>query len=331
MTMILVTGGAGFIASHLTDELLNHGHKVVVVDDLSGGFSENVSDKAIFIKGDIQDHIFVAELFKNYKFDYVFHFAAYAAEGLSHFIKRYNYTNNLIGSVNLINESIKAKVKCFVYASSIAVYGDLEPPLSEEMSPAPTDSYGLAKLTVEKELEISRQMFDLNYITFRMHNVYGERQNVSDPYRNVAGIFIRQLLEGKPMTIFGDGHQTRAFTYIGDIISTITRAPFEHKAYNEAFNLGNDHYTSVLDLSKLLAEVMNKPWEIIQLPQRSEVVHAYANHSKISNYFNIGKPTPLAVGIQKMVKWVLQVGLRPQKRYKDIEITEKIPKIWLND
>ena len=147
----LVTGGAGFIGAHVTDELIKLGHEVVVLDDLSGGLEENVNPKAKFIKGSILDHVLLEKLFNEYKFDYVYHLAAYAAEGLSHFIKRFNYNNNLIGSVNLINESIKHKVKCFVFTSSIAVYGAGKPPLKEDMQPVPEDPYGIAKYAVEME------------------------------------------------------------------------------------------------------------------------------------------------------------------------------------
>src|ERR1700709_542595 len=141
----LVTGGAGFIGAHVTNELIKQGHKVVVLDDLSGGFRENVNSKAIFIQGSITDHELLSKLFNEHKFDYVYHLAAYAAEGLSHFIKRFNYNNNLIGSVNLINESIRHKVKCFVFTSSIAVYGRNQLPMSEDMLPVPEDSYGISK------------------------------------------------------------------------------------------------------------------------------------------------------------------------------------------
>src|SRR5438105_14647580 len=150
MTTALVTGGAGFIGSHVVDHLIDElGFDVVVLDDLSGGFKENVNPRARFVQGSIVDYRLVTSLFDAYRFDYVYHLAAYAAEGLSHFIKRFNYTNNLMGSINLINESVKHKVKCFVFTSSIAVYGALKPPMTEEMIPVPEDPYGIAKLAVE--------------------------------------------------------------------------------------------------------------------------------------------------------------------------------------
>src|ERR1043165_3010812 len=240
----LVTGGAGFIGAHVTDELVKLGHEVIVLDDLSGGFEENVNPKAKFVKGSILDVELLERLFEENKFDYVYHLAAYAAEGLSHFIKRFNYNNNLIGSVNLVNLSIKHKVKCFVFTSSIAVYGAGKPPLREDMTPVPEDPYGIAKYAVEMELKVSHEMFGLNYVIFRPHNVYGEYQNLGDRYRNVVGIFMNQLMQGRQLSVFGDGLQQRAFSYIGDIAPAIANSVNIREAMNEVFNIGADqHYT----------------------------------------------------------------------------------------
>src|SRR5262249_27124532 len=216
MAVALVTGGAGFIGSHVAAELLRKGHAVIVLDDLSGGHQSNVPRGAYFEQGSILDEAKIQALFEKHAIDYVFHLAAYAAEGLSHFIKRFNYQNNLIGSINLINASVNYGVKCFVFTSSIAVYGSAQPPMIEETMPLPEDSYGIAKYAVECELKTSYEMFGLNYIIFRPHNVYGEHQNIGDRYRNVIGIFMNQIMRGQPLTIFGDGSQTRAFTYIDD-------------------------------------------------------------------------------------------------------------------
>lgn len=211
MSTCLVTGAAGFIGSHVVRELLARGHRVIAFDDLSGGFAENLPSGAEFTKGSIDDVNAIDRLFYDFRIDFVFHLAAYAAEGLSHFIKRFNYTNNLIGSVNLINASVNSgTVQCFVFTSSIAVYGRNQVPMSEDLVPAPEDPYGIAKYAVELDLKEAHDMFGLNYIIFRPHNVYGEGQNIGDPYRNVIGIFMNQILQGKPMTLFGDGKQTRA-------------------------------------------------------------------------------------------------------------------------
>ena len=195
------------MGSHVAESLLRMGHEVVVLDDLSGGFEENIPKAARFVQGSILDPELNDRLFDLHSFDYVYHLAAYAAEGLSHFIKRFNYNNNLIGSVNLLNASINHQVKCFVFTSSIAVYGAGQSPISEEMAPIPEDSYGVAKLAVEQEMRISHEMFGLDYVIFRPHNVYGERRNIGDCYRNAVSILINQLLCGKPMTILEDGEQ----------------------------------------------------------------------------------------------------------------------------
>ncbi len=179
-TSVLVTGGAGFIGSHVVKHCLGMGHEVIVLDDLSGGFQDHIPVEALFVEGSVTDHVLVEELFNKHRFDYVYHLAAYAAEGLSHFIRRFNYNTNLIGSVNLINESVKHKVKCFVFTSSIAVYGKGQLPMKEEMTPIPEDPYGVSKYAVELDLKAAHEMFGLNYVIFRPHNVYGENQNIVD-------------------------------------------------------------------------------------------------------------------------------------------------------
>ncbi len=220
----LVTGGAGFLGSHVVDALVARGLDVVVLDDLSGGFPDNVNPSARLVRGSILDVELVDSLFNENRIRRVYHLAAYAAEGLSHFIRRFNYQNNLIGSVNLIDASVNHDVESFVFTSSIAVYGVNQLPMREELVPSPEDPYGIAKLAVEQDLRASRQLFGLNYVIFRPHNVYGERQNIGDRYRNVIGIFMSQILRGEPLTIFGDGSQTRAFTYVGDIAPVIAQA-----------------------------------------------------------------------------------------------------------
>ncbi len=324
----LVTGGAGFIGSHVTDALLKKGYEVVVLDDLSGGFKENVNSKSKLIECSITDYQRIDSLFKQESFDYVFHFAAYAAEGLSHFIKRFNYENNLIGSINLINASINYKIKNFVFTSSIAVYGAGQTPLTEEMEPAPEDSYGIAKLSIEKELEISKRMFDLNYIIFRPHNVYGHRQNIGDKYRNVIGIFMNQLMQGKPMTIFGDGLQTRAFTHISDIAPIIADSIEVQKSWNTIYNIGADVPYSVKALAEEVASAMGVPPVIEFLDYRNEVVHAFSDHSKVKKVFNIQSSVTLKEGLSSMAQWVKKEGVKSSKPFKNIEVIKNLPKSW---
>jgi len=329
MKKSLVTGGAGFIGAHVTNELISMGHQVVVLDDLSGGFEDNVNPNSIFVHGSITDNELVQELFEKYQFDYVYHLAAYAAEGLSHFIRRFNYENNLLGSVNLINESVKHKVKCFVFTSSIAVYGEGQLPMREDMVPMPEDPYGIAKYAVEQDLKCAHEMFGLDYVIFRPHNVYGEYQNIGDRYRNVIGIFMNQLLQGKSLTVFGDGNQTRAFSYISDVAPYIAKSVDIKEAYNEVFNIGGDVDYTVNDLAETVMKVMNLEQPIQYLEARNEVVHAYSDHSKAKKVFNITKDfVPLEEGVQKMAEWVNKVGARSTPKFSNIEITEKLPAIW---
>jgi len=328
MPTSLVTGGAGFMGSHVADHLLAKGHDVVVVDDLSGGFRENVPANATFVQGSVTDHHFIDKLFERHSFDYVYHLAAYAAEGLSHFIKRFNYNNNLIGSVNLVNASINHRVKCFVFTSSIAVYGAGQSPMSEEMIPIPEDSYGISKLAVEQELRVSHEMFGLDYIVFRPHNVYGERQNVGDRYRNVVGIFMNQLLRGEPMTIFGDGTQERAFTHIDDVAPVIAHSIDYPAARNQVFNVGADTPYTVNDLASIVAEAMGMKCNVQHLDARNEVKIAYSDHSKGARIFGDRQIKSLKDGITAMAAWVSQHGSRESNIFEGIEVQRNMPPSW---
>ena len=325
---VLVTGGAGFIGSHVVDELISFGENVIVLDDLSGGFKENVNNKALFIEGDICDYELIKKIFNENRIEYVFHLAAYAAEGLSHFIKRFNYNNNLIGSVNLINQSVINKVKCFVFTSSIAVYGKNQLPMTEDTVPMPEDSYGIAKYAVELELECSHKMFGLNYIIFRPHNVYGERQNIGDKYRNVIGIFMNQILQNKPLTVFGDGEQSRAFSYIGDVAPVIAKSIHVKEAYNDVFNVGADIPYTINQLIQKVREVMSAEPEVRYLDPRNEVVHAYSSHKKAETVFKLKEKTELETGLLKMSEWVKRHGAKSTKNFGEIEIEDKLPPSW---
>ena len=328
MPSSLVTGGAGFMGSHVAEHLIRLGHRVVIIDDLSGGFKVNVPTGATFIEGSILDHHLLEGLFSEHRFDYVYHLAAYAAEGLSHFIKRFNYANNLIGSVNLVNASVNYGVKCFVFTSSIAVYGVGQVPMTEAMIPQPEDSYGIAKLAVERELQVSHEMFGLDYVIFRPHNVYGERQNIGDRYRNVVGIFMNQLLREEPMTIFGDGQQKRAFTHIDDVAPVIAGCVDVPQALNQVFNIGADEPYTVNFLSETVAEALGLPHRVKHLPPRNEVVVAFSDHQKAYGVFSSRPTVSLKDGVRAMGKWVRAYGARESSVFTNIEIMKNLPPSW---
>jgi UDP-glucose 4-epimerase len=247
---------------------------------------------------------------------------------LSHFIRRFNYNNNLIGSMNLIDAAVNNNVKRFVFTSSIAVYGAGQTPLTEEMTPIPEDPYGVAKLAVEQDLKCAHEMFGLDYTIFRPHNVYGERQNIADRYRNVVGIFMNQLLKGEPMTIFGDGEQQRAFTHINDVAPLIAEAVNIEASRNQIYNVGADVPFTVNELARVIAKAMGLACNVKHLDPRNEVKIAFSDHSKCDSAFGNRRKTTLEEGITAMAQWVKEHGARESSVFKDIEIMRNLPKSW---
>lgn len=329
-TSALVTGGAGFIGSHVVRALAATGRvRVVVLDDLSGGYPDNVPPGVLLVQGSVVDHALLARLFDEHRFSYVYHLAAYAAEGLSHFIRRFNYTVNVVGSMNVINECVRHDVACLVFTSSIAVYGPIEPPMREDQVPQPEDPYGIAKLAVEQDLAAARRIFGLHSVIVRPHNVYGEYQNIADPYRNVVGIFMNQIMKGQPMTIFGDGTQRRAFTYVGDIAPMIAESVWNTSAQDRVFNMGADTAVSVLDLARAVANAMGVPGHPVEhLGARKEVQFAWADHSAVRQAFGVRTQTPLDDGLARMTAWVKRVGPRSTPPFGAIEIERGLPPTW---
>lgn len=329
MKNVLITGAAGFMGSHVCDHCLKLGYNVIGLDDLSGGFEDNVPDAVHFIEGSINDVELINKLFDKYKFDFVYHLAAYAAEGLSHFIRRFNYQNNLIGSINLINASVNSgTVQRFVFTSSIAVYGAGQTPMTEDMTPMPEDPYGVAKYAVELDLKAAYEMFGLNYTIFRPHNVYGERQNMGDRYRNVIGIFMNQAMQNQPLTIFGDGLQTRAFSHIQDVAPVIAQSVQNPATENEIFNIGADKPYSVLELAEIILSEFDTESSVKHLDARNEVVHAFSDHSKVAKVFGQKEYITLQEGIKKMSNWAKDNGPRESSIFSGIEVSKNMPPSW---
>ena len=272
----LVTGAAGFIGSHVAEACATRlGFTVVAVDDLSGGFARNLepwisSGHSRFVLGDVQNRSFVSALFAEHgPFDYVYHLAAYAAEGLSHFVREFNYNNNLGASVLLLNHAVNQEertgraVARFVFTSSIAAFGAVEDPSELPMTEAtpqrPEDPYGIAKHAFELDLRAAGRMFGLPFTIFRPHNVYGPRQNVADKFRNAVGIFMNQVLRAEPLSIFGDGRQTRCFSYVDDVAPIIAASVLYPATAGETLALALA-LALVLVLALVLALVRHWYW-----------------------------------------------------------------------
>jgi UDP-glucose 4-epimerase len=327
MSTVLVTGVAGFIGSHVARHLIARGDTVIGIDDMSGGFYENLPEGVKLTLDSINSEKVLDGLFLRYEIDYVIHCAAYAAEGLSHFIRKFNYENNLIGSVNLINRSVKNKVKCFVFLSSIAVYGHGLPPFIETDHINPCDPYGIAKAAVEADIRAANSMFGMPFVIFRPFNVFGPNQNISDPYRNVIGIFINQCMSGEPMTIFGDGDQTRAFSYIDDVAPLIANSIRTPSAYGETINIGGETPHTVNALATAVSMYFDES-SIVYLPKRNEVRHAYCDTRKAKDIFGERKPTSLFDGLSAMVSWAKSRGPQARTPFGPIEIEENLPPSW---
>lgn len=324
---ILITGGAGFIGSNLAHYLNNKNYKVTVVDDLSGGTLDNIPSGVTFYKSSICDVNKMAKMFKVEKFDYVYHLAAYAAEGLSPFIRNYNYTNNVIGTANIVNECIKNNIKKLIFTSSIAVYGSIKPPYIETDKPEPEDPYGIAKYACELDIQQAHKMFGLDYAILRPHNVYGPRQNLADKYRNVVSIFLRGAIKNKYINIFGDGNQIRCWTYIDDLIPQFEKC-LDPKI-SGIYNIGADTSNTVNELVEIVKRIYPKV-KINYYPPRQEVFHAQSNHKKAIDEF--GKcETPLEDGVDLFIKWIYNneylLNIKT-KKFKNIELLQGLPDAW---
>src|SRR3989338_558450 len=236
---ILVTGAAGFMGSHLVDALVAMGHEVHGADDLSGGSMRNVNEKSFFKKIDLRERDLTAKYVESIRPEMIFHLAADATEGRSQFTPLQCTERNYLAHLNTLIPAVRCgSLKKLVLTSSMSVYGAQKTPFSEDMPRLPEDVYGVAKASMERSTEILSEVHGFDYVIIRPHNVYGARQNLADPYRNVIGIFINCLLNNKNFYIYGDGEQKRAFSYIEDFTPYIVRAGFLKEAEGEIFNIG---------------------------------------------------------------------------------------------
>lgn len=317
------------IGSILARYFIEKNYQIIIIDDLSGGFIENLPEGCKFYLGNICDQKFINKTFEIERPNFVIHCAAYAAEILSPFIRNFNYQNNLIGSVNIINACVNNNVEKIINFSSFATYGEGIPPFKETDQRLPKDSYGIAKLAVEMDLKEASEHFGLKYSTVLPHNVVSKYQNYWDKYRNAIAIWIRQCSLGEDITIFGDGLQTRSFSDCKFICDPVEKLLYSHDG--EHFNIGSDDPITIKDAAELVLKVgrnfgFNKS-KLIFLEKRKEVVHAYCDHEKAKNLLNFHDKTNLQELISEMFSYYTTL---PSKDVENMpyEIEKNMYSFW---
>ena len=333
---ILVTGSAGFIGSHIYDQLFAMGHEVYGVDDLSGGFMRNVSQPKLFTKLDLRDRLKTAAYINKLKPEMIFHLAADATEGRSQFTPFSAVDRNLSAYMNLLVPAIKNGLKKMILTSSMSVYGAQQTPFKENMIPQPEDIYGISKAAMEASTKVMSQVYGFSHVIIRPHNVYGPRQNLSDPYRNVVGIFINRLLHGKNFYIYGDGEQKRAFSHITDVAPAMVKAAFENKCEGRVLNIGSETPVTLNELAQaILKEFFNNknispkflPKKLPSRPQ--EVKSAFCDHEVAGKLINFSDKVSLQEGVKDMIAWARSLGAQPFIYLESMDLDHSTtPKTW---
>jgi UDP-glucose 4-epimerase len=328
---VLITGVAGLLGSRLADWIIkNHPeYKVVGIDDLSGGYGENIHPQIEFYQMDLNDTK-LDQVFEHHQPNYVFHFAAYAAEGLSPFIRTYNYDNNLKATAAIVNGCIKHNIKRLVFTSTLAVYGHGYGGIFDETQvPKPIDPYGVAKYACEMDIQIAGEQHGLDWCIIRPHNVYGIKQNIWDKYRNVLGIWMFQHMNGEPMTIFGDGEQTRAFSYIDDSLEPLWNAAVLPQASKEIINLGGIEEYSINEANQILCEIIGSN-NVMHREARHEVKHSIPTFQKSVDILGFEHKTSLKEGLTNMWEWAQKQPKRDRFVWPSYELEKGIYSFWKN-
>lgn len=331
MKYILITGVAGLLGSQLADWIIQNkkDYQVIGIDNLFGGYIENINKEVIFYKRELSSDD-LSDLFEKYNFEYVYHFAAYAAEGLSPFIRKFNYSNNILSTVNIINNCINYNVKRLIYTSSMSVYGhgDMKYNRFDENDIcAPIDPYGISKYACEMDIKVAGEQHDLDWCIIRPHNIYGEKQNIWDKYRNVIGIWMNKIKNNEPILIYGDGEQTRAFTYIEDDLEPLWNAAILPEASKQIINLGGTIPYTINETCNVLCNI-TKYNNIKHVEQRHEVKWAVPTYQKSIDILKFKQITDLKTGITKMWEWAKEQSNRPQYKWDNYEIDKKIYSYW---
>lgn len=325
-----ITGVAGFLGSHLAENLLKDGHRVIGCDNLVGGYLDNVPVGVEFHTTDCLDRAALIPLMRGV--DTVYHAAAYAYEGLSVFSPYLISENIYGGTVSVLSAAIANKVKRFVQCSSMARYGTQPTvPFTEDMVPLPQDPYGIAKYAAELTLRNLCEVHGVEYVIAVPHNIIGPRQKYDDPFRNVASIMINLMLQGRQPIIYGDGEQKRCFSFIDDVISPLKKIGVDAGVTGQVINIGPDEeFITINELAATIARLLDFPLKPVYMPGRpQEVRYATCSADKARDLLKYKTTVPLEKGLQSMIDHIRMRGTKSFRYHLELEIvTDKIPRTW---
>lgn len=333
---VLITGVAGLLGSRMATWILDNKpeYKVIGIDSLFGGYIENVDKRVVFYKRDLAEEkindIFEYVYSNGDVIDYVYHFAAYAAEGLSPFMRMFNWKNNSVSTANVINCCVEYNVKRLIYTSSMSVYGHGKKDgtrFDENDTPCPIDPYGISKYACEMDIRVAGEQHNLDWCIIRPHNVYGINQNIWDKYRNVLGIWMNKILHNEPMLIYGDGEQTRAFSYIDDDLQPFWNAAVLTEASREIINVGGIVPCTINKAAEILCDITGYD-KIEHKEQRHEVKIAVPTYQKSIDILKYNQTVQLKEGLTKMWEWAKLQPNRPQYKWENYEINKGIYSYW---
>ena len=329
---IFITGVAGFLGSHLADEMIKEGHEVIGCDSLIGGYLDNVPDEVDFYQVDCGYLNTMNKLMKGV--DIVIHTACTAYEGLSVFSPHLICQNTYQITSTVASAAIAQGVKRFVYCSSMARYGTQDKvPFTENMIPRPQDPYGISKFAAESLLKCLSEVHGMELVIAVPHNIIGPRQKYDDPYRNVASIMINLMLQGRQPIIYGDGNQKRCFSFIQDDISCLKKLAFQDNVVGEVINIGPDEeFVTINELAKTIADILNFDLNPIYMPGRpQEVKLATCSADKARRLLGYHTEFTLKQGLQEMVNYIQMKGVKKFRYHLDVEIiNDKTPQTWKN-
>ena len=326
---ILITGATGFLGSHLSEKLSSAGHEVIGIDNMIGGYEDNVPKNIKFYRIDCCDLNKVKEIMKG--INVVYHCAATAHEGLSVFSPFAITKNNYLASVSIFSAAINEKVKRIIFCSSMARYGEQITPFTEDMKPMPVDPYAIAKVAAEDVLINLCELNNIEWVIAVPHNIIGPRQKYDDPFRNVVSIMINRMLQGKAPIIYGDGEQKRCFSYIDDCLSCLIPMLDQKNLNKQIINIGPDEeFISINRIAEICSNVTRTNLPPIYKPGRPrEVKHATCSADKARKFLDYKTTFKLKEGIENTYKYIKTRGSRPFDYHIDIEIKNSLtPKTW---